>query len=161
MSAPLVDREGRPVPDAPPHGRPWVYWTATAAGWAVIGYGVWGLFADADATRPADWARWFVGSLVAHDAVLAPVVFAVGMVVARVVRGPLRRPVRAGLILSGLVGLVAFPLLRGYGVRADNPTLHPRDYGPGVVALLVAIWVVVAVWALVARRRASGGPADA
>lgn len=121
-------------------------------GWLVIAYGVWGLFDNSSWTNPEQWIRWFVGSLVVHDFVLAPLTFAVGaMLVSRV--PSLRTPFQAGGIASAIIVLTTWPLVRGYGLRSDNPSALPNDYLAGVVMVLIAVWTVVAAIAWRTRRR--------
>lgn len=121
-------------------------------GWLVIAYGVWGLFDNSSRTNPEQWIRWFVGSLVVHDFVLAPLTFAVGaMLVSRV--SSLRTPFQAGGIASAIIVLTTWPLVRGYGLRSDNPSALPNDYLTGVVMVLIAVWTVVAAIAWRTRRR--------
>lgn len=132
-----------------------VFWICAALGWLVIAFGVWGLFDNATRTNPEQWIRWFIGSLVVHDFVIAPLTFAVGtFLVARIPR-PLRAPFQAGLITSAVIVLTTWPLLRGYGLRSDNPSALPNDYLAGLVMVLVAVWSVVAAVALRAWKRRS------
>jgi hypothetical protein len=92
-----------------------------------------------------------VGLALAHDLVLAPVVLLVGAGVRRVVPAGARPLVAGGLLVSGVLGLVAWPLVRGYGRSAGNPSVLPRDYGRGLLVALAATWAVVLVLHLVRR----------
>ncbi|CAN5626856.1 hypothetical protein BH20ACT23_BH20ACT23_01210 [soil metagenome] len=130
-----------------------VFWVCTALGWLVILYGVWGLFDNANRTHPEQWIRWFVGSLVVHDFVVAPLTFAVGALVMTRVPRPLRAPLQAGLITSAIIVLTTWPLVRGYGLRSDNPSALPNDYLTGLAMALAAVWSVVAAIAWRAWRR--------
>ena len=134
-----------------PGGR--LFWTALAAGWALMAYGLLGALANARDTNPADLARWFLGSAVAHDAVLAPAACLVGVALARLVPGRLRAPIQAGLIVSGVVVLFAFPLVRRYGVRPDNPTVLFRDYESSLLVVLAAVGLITAALAAVTALR--------
>jgi len=130
--------------NAPPSSRR-VFWTCAALGWLVIAYGVWGLFDNSNRTNPEQWIRWFIGSLVVHDFVVAPLTFAVGtLLVARIPRW-IRAPFQAGLIVSAIIVLTTWPLVRGYGLRSDNPSALPNDYVAGLVIVLVAVWSLVGV----------------
>ena len=130
-----------------------IFWSCVAVGWAVMGYGVWGLLDNANRTHPEQWIRWFAGSLIVHDFVIAPLTFGFGvLVVARVPRR-IRAPMTAGVIASAIIILTAWPLLRGYGLRSDNPSALPNDYLAGLAMVLVAVWSVVAACAVRAIRR--------
>lgn len=125
------------------HGR-W-FWIGATAGWAIIAYGVRGVLEHHIDTRPAELARFVVGAALVHDLVVVPLVLVVGAVAGRAVRGRWRAPVQAGLIVSGVVVLFSYPLVRGYGRVHNNPSSLPRDYAIGVVVVLVATWAVIAV----------------
>lgn len=137
-----------------PGGR--VFWALAAAGWAVALVGLWGLFKDARSTMPPDFARWFLGSAVVHDLLVAPAVFAGAVLVRRVVPKPWLRYVQAGLIVSGIMLLVGLPLLLGLGRNPDNPTIQPGNYAAGVTVILTAVWAAVGV--LGARAARPGRP---
>jgi hypothetical protein len=129
-----------------------LFWPAVVAGGLIMGVGVRGLLVNAGDTVPRRWLVVFVGSALAHDLLLAPVVVLLGVAVARLVPVWVRPAVQAGLICSGVVVLFAYPLVRGFGRRADNPTILPLDYGRGLVVVLAAIWLVCGGLALLARR---------
>jgi hypothetical protein len=119
--------------------------------------GAWGLVSEADRTRPADAARFVLGLAVAHDVLVAPLVVLAGWVVARVVPVSARAPVQVALVASAFVVVFAFPFVRGYGRVVTNPSILPRDYGRGTVAVVAAVWTVAAVALLAGqfrRRRA-------
>lgn len=130
--------------ERPPRG----FWVAAGAGFAVMGYAVAGVLGDARATHPRSFVAWVVGAALVHDLLVAPVVCLVGLLLGRVVREPWRTPVRAGSIVSGVVLLVAWPALRGYGRDRvpDNRSVQPLDYTTAVLTVLAVVWAVVAVW---------------
>jgi drug/metabolite transporter (DMT)-like permease len=132
-------------------------------GLPIMAFGVRGAVAEAARVHPAELARWIAGAAVVNDLVLLPAVLLAGRALRRVV--PARRwpAVRTGLVASGVLALVSWPFVRGYGRSADNPSLLPRDYVTGVGAALVAVWLAVAAWVLAERwrrrRRGDVGPA--
>jgi hypothetical protein len=130
-----------------------IFWTALVAGWAVMAYGIIGALANSRDTHPSDLARWFLGAAVAHDGVLAPAVLLIGTALGRLLPGRLRAPVQGGLVVTGVVALFAFPLVRGYGVRPDNPTVVFRNYVPSLLVVLAMISLVTAALAVRAGRR--------
>ena len=119
------------------------FWVATAAGWVLIAWGVRGISIHRVDTRPGELLRFFATGLAAHDLVLAPIVLAAGIVVARTVPGRWRAPVQAALLSAGATLLYAYPLVRGYGHRLGNPTSLPRNYGAGLVIVAAAICAAV------------------
>lgn len=66
-----------------------------------------------------------------------------------------RAPVEVGLIVSGVVVLFAWPFLRGYGLRPDNPSALPNDYAAGLAGVLGGVWLVcsaLTLWAWLRPR---------
>ncbi len=155
MTGETADRDAR----RPEVGSPRVFWTGVAVGGAVMAWGVYGLMTDAGpgatATRPARWLLWFVGALVVHDAVVAPLVLLTGRGVRRVAPVVLRTPLQVGLTLSAVVTLVAYPLLRGYGnsAQSGNTSILPGSYLPAWLTLLGVVWAAAAVLAFVQAVR--------
>ncbi|WP_329090479.1 hypothetical protein OG979_38380 [Actinomadura citrea] len=131
---------------------------AYAAGLALIAVGLRGIV---DQVPFAQWAKWFAGAAVLHDAVLVPAVLAAGALTGLVPAG--RRIVRAALVIGACVTVVAIPVVLGYGRRADEPSRLPLPYGRnlgivlGVIAAAAACALVVR--AVTARRRAGRGGA--
>ncbi len=123
-------------------------------------YALVGALTDAD-VKVGD-LLFLVVVLVAHDGVLMPLVIGAGVLVGRFVPATRRGLVRAGLIVGLAVTVVAFPLVLGRGRAADNPSLLPRSYGPGllgiygVVGVAAAVIVGVRSW----RRRRSARRVD-
>ena len=129
------------------------FWVCLALGWLVMGYGVWGLLDNASRTNPDQWIRWFTGSLIAHDLVVAPVTFAVGALVVGRIPLRFRPPFQGGLIASAIIVLATWPLVRGYGLRADNPSALPNNYLAGLALVLAVVWSAVAIIAMRSWRR--------
>ena len=131
-----------------------VFWAALVVGWAAMGYGVWGFLHDHRSTVPARTVWWIVGTAVAHDAIVAPLVTLVGLGLAALLPRWARGPVATAVAASGVVVLFSYPLLRHFGRRADNPSILPLDYPRNVALVLGVIWVAAAV-GLVIRYRGS------
>ncbi len=129
------------------------FWVCVALGWVVMGYGVWGLFDNASRTNPDHWIRWFTGSLIVHDLVVAPVTFAVGALVVGRIPLRFRAPFQSGLIASAIIVLTSWPLVRGYGLRSDNPSALPNNYLAGMALVLAVVWSAVAFIAVRSWRR--------
>lgn len=119
---------------------------AGAAGAALMGVGVSLLLDVRDLT---DVVVWLGGAVVLHDALIAPAVLLAGPVL---VRGALRGPVRAALIVAGSLTVVALPVLLRPGPRANSSVL-PLDYPRNWLIALAAVAAVTAL-STAARRRA-------
>ncbi|MCT2582946.1 hypothetical protein [Actinophytocola gossypii] len=118
-------------------------------GVAALAWGAW--LAVESVSVPA--LLWFAGGPVVHDAVVAPLVGVVGLAVARFVPERWRAPVAVGAVSSGVLVVLAVPLLwRPYGVP-ENPGLHDRDYVLGLAVALGVVWVGVLVSGLARPRR--------
>ncbi len=134
------------------------FWGGMVLGWAIMGFGLAGLLGDAEDTHPGDLVRWFVGGALAHDALLAPLVCAGGWLLARSVPRAVRAPVAGGLVVSAAVVLYAWPFVRGYGLRPDNPSALPLDYATGVAVVLAAVWLACGALAVRCWRRGRSSP---
>ncbi|MGQ0840699.1 hypothetical protein [Actinokineospora sp.] len=98
-------------------------------------------------------AAWLVGGPVIHDAVVAPIVGVIGLLIARHLPPPWQAPVAVGAVSSGVLVLLAIPLLwQPFGVPV-NPGLHDRNYWLGLGISLAVVWVGVAVGGLIRTRR--------
>lgn len=136
-------------------------WMFAAAGVAALAWGGWLAWEFADARDSFQAAFWFVGGPVVHDGLVAPAVGIGGLVLARVVPAAWRVPVAVGVVLSGVLALLAVPVLwRPFGV-STNPGLHDANYGLGLSVALGVVWLGVLMSgaiAEIARKRA--GRAD-
>ncbi len=122
--------------------------------------GVVGAVADGDRTKPFELARWVVGADLAHDLVLAPVVVGVSWLVGRIVPPVARGPVRWAAATTGVLCLIAWPFVRGYGRNETVPSLLDRNYATGLAAYVAAIWFLALIWIAVRRARHSAPAAD-
>ncbi|ARH89278.1 hypothetical protein [Streptomyces sp. MOE7] len=90
---------------------------------------------------------WLGGAVVLHDALIAPLVLLIGLVL---VRGGARGPVRGALLVAGALTTVALPVLLRPGKPANSSVL-PLDYPRNWLLTLVAVATVTAL-VLAARR---------
>ncbi len=133
-----------------------LFWITAAIGGAGIGFGLHGLFHDPIDTRPANWAKFFVGGVVIHDAIFAPFVLAAGYGIAKLVPGRVRAYVQGALLIVGCLALFAYPAVRDYAAPQHNPTSLPYNYTANLLAVAFAVVVAVAVTAVgqhLLRRR--------
>ncbi len=133
-----------------------LFWGLTAVGAVVGGFGLYGMWVHRGAgildVRWRPMLTWLLGALIAHDLIVAPLALVVGRGLRRVRPRVLRAPLQAGLAVTALVTLLAYPLLRGYGVRQGDPSRLPLDYATGYGAVLAVIWTGCIVWAWLRRR---------
>jgi hypothetical protein len=133
------------------------FWLALVAGWLVIAWALRGVWRQRGGTVPRGFARWFLGVGLGHDLLVLPLVAVAAALTGRLPR-LVRLPVQAGLAVTAVVTVFAWPLLRGYGRRSTNPTVLPLDYPTAYATVLAVVWaiVVVLVVAGVARTRRAG-----
>ena len=131
------------------------FWISAAVGWVVIGWGVAGIFRHSLDTRPANLAKFVVGGALLHDLLVAPVAILAGVLVVRAVPGRVRGPVQAALAVTAIVALFAYPLVRAYGLAANNPTSLPHNYALNLLVVLGMVWAVTAGVIIVRLRRAA------
>ena len=129
-----------------------LFWVSAAAGWVLIGFGLWGVFANRLDTRPANLAKFVVGGALLHDLLFAPLVLLAAVGLAHVVPGRARSTVLAALVVTGAVALFSYPLVRAYGLAANNPTSLPHNYTLNLAIVVGLVWAVAAA-VLVVRLR--------
>ncbi len=125
-------------PGVPPwRGRGLLY----LLGAGLLAFGLAGILRNAHGwTHPALWAALVVTAAVAHDLVLVPLVFALGVPLTGVMSTGVRRYLATGLGLSLVLLVLAWPGLHSPGRLPDNSTVLPLDYGHGLVLSLALLW---------------------
>jgi Kef-type K+ transport system membrane component KefB len=136
-------------PDRPGPG----LWIGLALGVPVMAWGIRGILEESARTHPAELGRWIIGSAVVHDLVLLPLVLSIGVLARRAVPEAAWAPVRWALATTGVLLLVSWPFVRGYGRRSGNPSLLPRDYGSGLLVALAVVWLAAVLLAALRIRR--------
>ena len=134
------------------------FWVSAALGWALILVGLRGVLSHRIDTRPAQLARFVVGGALLHDLLIAPVVILVGAGLARVVRGRARAVVQAALVVTAVLALFSYPLVRAYGKATRNPTSLPHNYTANLAIVLGVVWAVAAVAVVVRIRKGRRRP---
>lgn len=102
-------------------------------------------------------ALWALAPVAVHDLLLAPAAVVGAWVGRRVLPRAVWAPVTFGVVASAGLVLVGPTVLGRPGALADNPSLVDRDYGTGLLAALVAVWVAVALLSALALRRHRSG----
>jgi hypothetical protein len=91
---------------------------------------------------------WLVGGPILNDGVVAPLTAVLGTILARLLPPPWRAPVVTGTVITGLLLILAFPLLwRPYGTP-PMPGLHDGNPTLGLTLTVAAVWLLVALAAL-------------
>ena len=121
---------------------------------AGVGFGLWGLWLMRDFTseRLVSAGIWLGGGIVLHDAVLAPITIAVGVVAARLLPRYARAPMGIAFLVWATLTVVLVPVLSGQGGKPDNDTILNRPY---VTSWLIMTAVLFAMALVVALRRRS------
>lgn len=145
-------RGGGPKPG---HGKG--FWIGLVLASPILAYGLRGAHADLPGVQLTSAITYFVGGAVVHDLALAPLVCVIGWLVLRFVPGVAVAPVQVALIVSGIVGLVSWPFVRGYGITEGEPSFLSRNYTVSVLTVWGAVWVtaalVIGIRVISARRR--------
>jgi hypothetical protein len=102
---------------------------------------------------------WFVGALVLHDGILAPIIFGVSLLLRRAGK---RIPfvvlliIQGAVVVAAITTLLVFPEIMKQGIGTGNATLLPLNYGAGLIGLYVGLAIVtagvVAVYLRVGKR---------
>jgi hypothetical protein len=108
--------------------------TRLLLGTAGVAMAVWGALLAIQVPQIVEFGAWFLAGPILHDALLAPLVGMVGLA--------LKGPVKAGAVVSGVLVLIAVPLLWQPHVPV-NPGLHDRDYLLGLAISLGVVWLAV------------------
>ncbi len=125
-----------------------------ATGAALMGYAVLGAASDPD-LKPGGVVLFLAAVLVAHDVLLLPVTIAAGVLLVRFVPRRALPGIRAAAIVSLAVGVVAFPLVLGFGRASDNPSILPLAYGRGLLLILALTWAVALTSVALTQHRAN------
>jgi hypothetical protein len=111
---------------------------------------VWGAWLALGVPQIFELGAWFVAGPILHDFLLAPIVAGFGLL--------LRGPAKVGAVVSGVLMLLAIPLLWQERVPT-NPGLHDANYVAGLAVTLGVVWLLVLV-SYLARKRLSRTSTD-
>lgn len=113
-------------------------------------------------TRYLGILTWFIGALILHDAIIAPLVVLVSLIGRRMRIAPVVQAlVQAGLVLAGIVTLLVVPEILKQRIKVASSSILPQDYLTHLVVYLVVIAALTALAVMIyraiarsARRRA-------
>lgn len=138
-----------------PRGAP--FWIALSLGVGIIGFAVAGIARSLHGPALSSYLTWWIGGLLAHDAIIAPGASLAGLALARLLPVHVRPPLQVAGYVSLTVVLATLPLLLGHGRRPDTPSLQPNDYTGNVLLVVAITWAVGAALAVVRARRGARG----
>ncbi|MCY7403889.1 MAG: hypothetical protein LH475_04550 [Cryobacterium sp.] len=124
----------------------------------LLAWGVFEMFDSVRLSRLPGVALWIAAAIVLHDAILSPIVFALGIALRRAgrrVSGTVIAIVQGGILVGSIVSLIAVPTIVAKNFAPPNPTVLPLNYGLnlGIFWLvLAALTVGLSVWAFVRAR---------
>ena len=128
------------------------------AGLALIVFGIVRIFENSDRTNPRGLARWLIGAVIIHDGILVPATMLLGFVITHVVKPRMRRYVQGALIASGLITIVAIPLIDRRGSQPAVKALEQQNYGLHLgilIALVFGAALIAYVGQVLLDRRAA------
>ena len=119
----------------------------------LIGLGVallaWGAYVMLDTVRVnrlPGVALWIIAAIILHDAILAPIVFLIGVLLRRGgqrVGGTVVVVIQGFIVVGSIVSLIVVPVIVALSYTGANPTVLPLDYGLN----LAVFWLVLTVLA--------------
>ncbi len=131
----------------------------------LVGGGVlmlaWGAFVMFDSvrlTRIPGVALWIGAAILLHDAILAPIVFALGIALRRAgrrVTGTVIAIVQGGIIVGSIMSLIAVPTIVAKNFAPANATVLPLNYALnfGIFWLvLAALTAGLSIWVFLRGR---------
>jgi peptidoglycan/LPS O-acetylase OafA/YrhL len=92
------------------------------------------------------------GGPVLHDALFAPVVAGVGVLLARTVPASWRGTLAAGLTATGVLALISVLLLWRPHAAPPNPGRPDRPYLTGLLVFVAALWLALLAGRLLRSR---------
>ena len=128
------------------------FWVGVAVGWVIIVVGIRMGLHDRE-FKPGLLLKWVGGGLLLHDLVWLPVVAVVGALVTVVLRRRIPLVVAWATATTMVMTLIAWPFMRGYGRRADNPSALPRNYAHGLLVYIAVTWLICIVALSIGRIR--------
>ena len=127
--------DGEPTPS----GTAWR--VGLAVGGTIFAFGLYGLLHNSAQTVPLNVLKWTAGTLILHDAIIAPAILVAGFVLARLLPEAIRAGIQATLAVCAIVVVMSAPVLKAAGRRPDNPSLLPHDYAQNLV-IVIAVTLV-------------------
>ena len=125
-------------------------------GLALLALGGWVLLTDVKPQQYIGILTWFLGALIIHDGIIAPIVFAIGLGMRR---ASSRIPfvvlviVQGALVTIALLVAIVVPEILKKSIGTGNETLLPLDYARNLSIVVVALLALAAVLIGIVLRR--------
>ncbi|MEO7369941.1 MAG: hypothetical protein ABIZ69_03705 [Ilumatobacteraceae bacterium] len=145
-----MDRTSDDTEDAADGGA--IFWVGAAVGWVIIVVGIRMGLHDRE-FKPGLLAKWVAGGLLLHDLVWLPVVAVAGALAAVALRRRIPLVLAWAAATTIVMTLIAWPFVRGYGRRADNPSALSRNYAHGLLVYIAVTWLIGLVVFSIGRLR--------
>lgn len=136
-----------------------------AGGLGLLGLGGLVLLLDVNPARYLGIALWFAGAIVVHDALIAPGVVVVGIVLRRLGRklpGAVVAIIQGAIVVPAIVTALVVPEILKKEIGSANPTILPLDYVGNLAGLYLgtalATIAAITVYVVVAARREKSRP---
>ncbi|WP_020670223.1 hypothetical protein [Amycolatopsis nigrescens] len=100
-------------------------------------------------------AGWLLAGPLLHDGLVAPLTGLAGVGLSRILPAAWQAPVAGGAVVTGVLGLLALPLLwRSYGAP-PLPGLHDGNTWLGLLLSVGVVWLVVLIAGVTRQHAAS------
>ena len=129
------------------------FWIGVVIGWALIAFGIRGLLQNEVDTNPTVVGRYVLEGALILDLVVAPIACAAGLLIARLLKPPLRAIIGGGFVASVVIAIYSYPFVRGYGRSPNLPSALPVNYARGLLIILAVIWLIVGALCVRGVRR--------
>ena len=129
-----------------------------AAGIGLGAYGVFRLVSELPTYSLLILGVWLLAALVIQDAILAPSVVGVGWLLRRYVPDRGRRFLQVALIMSGLITVIAVPMIFLRGTQPAVKALLLRNYGSNLILIIAIIGVISLILYVVRVARDRSAP---
>jgi hypothetical protein len=131
-----------------------------AAGIGLGAYGVFRLVSELPTHSLLILGVWLLAALVIQDAILAPSMVGVGWLIRRYVPDRGRRFLQVALIISGLITVIAVPMIFLRGTQPAVKALLLRNYGSNLILIIAIIGVISLILYAVRVARDRSAPAN-
>ena len=131
-----------------------------AAGIGLGAYGVFRLVSELPTYSLLILGVWLLAALVIQDAILAPSVVGVGWLLRRYVPDRGRRFLQVALIISGLITVIAVPMIFLRGTQPAVKALLLRNYGSNLILIIAIIAVISLILYAVRVARDRSAPVN-
>ena len=99
-------------------------------------YGIGRLFTEISLGTLVGVGTWLIAIVIIHDGIVSPVIIGVGALLDRLVPPRARSFIQGGLIMAGMVTVIAIPMIIKQGTYPPVKALLEQNYGRNLGILL-------------------------